>query len=119
MDCVGGFRNNATMKGVALARMFETAQVSQNAVAAAFRCADGYQTTHLIADLLDNDAFLAYELNGLRINRFGHPLRLVAPGAYGYKWTKWIVQIDLLRDFPKGYWETKGLPKRGRVGEVW
>ena len=119
MDCVGGFRNNSTMKGVALAGLFEAARVSQDAVAAAFRCADGYVTTHLIADLIDNDAFLAYEINGQRIDRFGHPLRLVAPGAYGYKWAKWIIQIELLSDFPKGYWEAKGLPKRGRVGEVW
>ncbi|MCH8062024.1 MAG: molybdopterin-dependent oxidoreductase [Chloroflexi bacterium] len=119
MDCVGGFRNNATMKGVTLATLFETAQVSQKAVAAAFRCADGYYTTHLIADLLENDAFVAYELNEMRIDRFGHPLRLVAPGAYGYKWAKWVIQIELLGDFPKGYWESKGLPKRGRVGEIW
>lgn len=119
MDCVGGFRNNSTMKGVMLTTFLNVSAAKGDAVAIAFHCADGYYTTHLISDLLESDAFLAYEINGQQLDRFGFPLRLVAPGTYGYKWAKWIVRMEVLNDFPKGYWENKGLPKRGRVGETW
>ena len=119
MDCVGGFRNNSTMKGVPLAVLFKAAEVTPRAESAVFHCADSYYTAHRVSELLDNDAFLAYEINGQRINKFGYPLRLVAPGTYGYKWAKWVVSIQLVRGWPKGYWEEKGLPKRGKVGDVW
>ena len=81
MDCVGGFRNNSRMKGVQLWRLFQLAGVESKAGAAVFYCADGYYTAHLLSDLVSSDAFMAYEINGEQIDRFGHPLRLAAPGA--------------------------------------
>ena len=119
MDCVGGFRNNTTMRGIDLATMLEAAGVRPEAETAIFRCADGYYTTHRIRDLLETGAFLAYEVNGERIDRFGFPLRLAAPGTYGYKWAKWVVEMELVGGTPKGYWERLGLPTRGRVGDIW
>lgn len=119
MDCVGGFRNNTVMKGVPFAASLEAVVARAEAETAVFHCADGYYTTHAVADLLANDAFLAYEVNGQRIERFGFPLRLAAPGTYGYKWAKWLVRIELVAGFPKGYWEQRGLPRRGKVGDIW
>ena len=119
MDCVGGFRNNSVMKGVPLARLFEIAQLRPEANSAVFRCADGYHTAHLIRDILESNAMMVYEINGERIDKFGFPLRLAAPGTYGYKWPKWVTEIELVKGHPKGYWEEKGLPKRGKVGDIW
>lgn len=119
MDCVGGFRNNSTMRGIPLSQIFRLAQLLPEADSAVFHCADGYHTSHPISDLLKSDALVAYEINGQRISRFGFPLRLVAPGTYGYKWPKWVTKIELVRGFPSGVWEQKGLPKRGKVGDIW
>ena len=119
MDCVGGPRNNWTLKGVSLALLFEAAGKKPEARTAVFHCADDYFTSHSVADLLETDAFMAYETNGERLDKFGFPLRLAAPGTYGYKWPKWVVRIELVTDAPKGYWELKGLPNRGRVGDTW
>lgn len=119
MDCVGGFRNNTTMKGVPLATLFDMAGVSPDANAAVFHCADEYFTALQVSDLLSGNALMVYALNGEHIDRFGYPLRLAAPGMYGYKWAKWIIRIELVEDFPKGYWEKKGLPRRGKVGDIW
>ena len=53
---------------------------------AVFHCADGYFTTHPLADLAETEAFLAYQINGQDTPVHGFPLRLVSPNKYGYKW---------------------------------
>ena len=119
MDCVGGFRNNSVMKGFSLADLLSEAKPEGIAETVVFRCADDYFTTSRISDLEMADALLVYEVNGERLARFGSPLRLAIPGMYGYKWAKWITDIDIVDGFPPGYWEKRGLPRRGRVGDIW
>ena len=119
MDCVGGYRNDTMMKGVSLATILDLVGPRPEAETVVFHCADGYHTTHTVADLLSSDAILAYEVNGEKEDRFGFPLRLAAPGTYGYKWAKWLVRLELVNGFPKGHWEQLGLPKRGRLGDIW
>ena len=97
----------------------KSAGLSPDANAAVFHCADEYITALQVSDLLSGNALMAYALNGKRVDRFGYPLRLAAPGMYGYKWAKWLIRIELVEDFPKGYWEKKGLPRRGKIGDVW
>ncbi len=119
MDCVGGFRNDSVMKGVPFSALIERAGAKPEAHSAVFRCVDGYYTAHRLSDLLESEALLVYEINGKRVEELGFPLRLAVPGTYGYKWAKWVVRIELVEGFPKGHWETRGLPRRGRVGEIW
>ena len=97
MDCVGGFRNNTTMKGVSFRSLLEAVGPTDAAETAVFHCADGYYTTHLIADLLASEAFLAYEVNQQEVSKYGHLLRLVAPSTYGYKWPKWVCGLNWCR----------------------
>ncbi|HIB11564.1 MAG TPA: hypothetical protein EYO17_06525, partial [Dehalococcoidia bacterium] len=84
----------------------------QDADIAVFHCAYGYYTTHPVADLAETEAFLAYEINGQDTPVHGFPLRLVSPNKYGYKWTKWVVRIELASGSPLGYWEQRGLSDR-------
>jgi hypothetical protein len=52
---------------------------------------------------------LAYEMNGETLPRnHGFPLRLVAPGKYGYKWVKWVTHIEVIDYDYKGFWESRG-----------
>ena len=118
LDCVGGSRNNCTMRGVPIADLMHRAGAKEEALTAIFHCADGYFTTHPVRDLLEDRAFMAYATNGVGDRDHGYPLRLVAPGKYGYKWAKWVVRIELVAGSPKGYWEQRGLPDRARVGDV-
>ncbi len=48
----------------------------------------------------------------------GYPLRLAFPGKYGYKWAKWVTDIELVEDSRKGTWESIGLPDRANVGDI-
>ena len=118
MDCVGGSRNNSLMRGLDISDLFDMAKPDENATTAIFYCADGYMTTHPIHDLVETNAFLAYGIYGAEYPKFGFPLRLVAPGKYGYKWAKWVTRIELVMDSPKGYWEQRGLPDRAWVGDI-
>ncbi len=100
------------MRGVSLTALLEPAEPRPDADTAIFHRADGYFTTHPLADLIEADALLAYEINGQEAPVHGFPLRLVAPKKYGYKWAKWVVRIELASGSPLGYWEQRGLPNR-------
>ncbi len=96
LDCVGGLRNIIATRGVSLAAVLDRAEPMPDAATAVFHCADGYFTTHPVKDLIETEAYLAYEINGQETPAHGYPLRLVAPGKYGYKWSKCVVSIELV-----------------------
>ncbi|MEE3142079.1 MAG: molybdopterin-dependent oxidoreductase, partial [Chloroflexota bacterium] len=106
------------MRGVSLAALLEPAEPRPDADTAIFHRADGYFTTHPLADLIETDALLAYEIYGQEAPVHDSPLRLVAPKKYGYKLAKWVVRIELASGSPLGYWEQRGLPNRARVGDI-
>ncbi|MFQ6028708.1 MAG: molybdopterin-dependent oxidoreductase, partial [Dehalococcoidia bacterium] len=83
MDCVGGFRNNSIMEGVPLGAVLESLGVATEARRAVFHCADGYDVALDLADLQEQEAFLAYSVNDQAIPEMGYPLRLAVPGKYG------------------------------------
>ena len=118
LECVGGLQNIIAARGVALAAILDRVEPMTNASTAVFHCADGYFTTHPLKDLLETEAFLAYEINGQETPAHGYPLRLVAPGKYGYKWAKWVVRVELAMGSPMGYWEQRGLPDQAWVGDL-
>ena len=119
MDCVGGFRNNTVMTGVAVSRFGDMAGVSEQARRVVFHCLDGYYVSLEIKDLRDCEAFLASTTNGEELPKFGFPLRLAIPRKYGYQWAKWVNRLEVVTDERKGYWAKLGLPDRGDVGDVW
>jgi DMSO/TMAO reductase YedYZ molybdopterin-dependent catalytic subunit len=58
----------------------------------------------------DHDIIMAYKMNGLVLPpERGFPFELVAESKYGYKWIKWITQIELSNNENYlGYWESRG-----------
>ena len=46
----------------------------------------------------------------------GFPFMLVPQNQYGYKWIKWVTQIDVSNDSSYlGYWESRGYPNNATV----
>jgi len=119
MDCVGGFRNNSVMAGVAVQGLLDQAGISPQARRVVFHCLDGYYVSLEVKDLLEREAFLVHTTNGEKLPKFGYPLRLALPGKYGYQWAKWVHRLEVVTDNRKGYWAGLGLPDRGDVGDVW
>jgi hypothetical protein len=74
-----------------------------------FYAVDGFHSSLTIEDAMADDVLLAYEMNGEPLpEEQGYPLRLVVPGKYGYKWVKWIDQVQVVDYDHKGFWELRG-----------
>ncbi|MEE9593451.1 MAG: molybdopterin-dependent oxidoreductase [Thermoplasmata archaeon] len=118
LDCVGGTRNVVRMRGVSINRILEAVRPNASAKTAVFRCADRYREAAPLPDLRKHGAFLAFAVNEEEIPAMGYPLRLAFPGKYGYRWAKWVTDIELVEDSQKGTWESIGLPDRANVGDI-
>jgi DMSO/TMAO reductase YedYZ molybdopterin-dependent catalytic subunit len=119
MDCVGGFRNNSIMAGVAVQHILDQAGVDPQARRVVFHCLDGYFASLELKDLRESEAFLAHTTNEETLPKFGYPLRLAMPGKYGYQRAKWVHRLEVVTDGRKGYWAELGLSDRGDVGDIW
>ena len=69
----------------------------------------GYTTNLPLADVLGDDALVAFEFDGAPIEPVhGGPVRLVVPHLYFWKSAKWLRQIDFLDHDQPGFWERNG-----------
>jgi DMSO/TMAO reductase YedYZ molybdopterin-dependent catalytic subunit len=74
----------------------------------------GYTTNLPVEDLLDGQAWLAYEYDGEPLRpEHGGPARLLVPHLYLWKSAKWVRGITLLTEDEPGFWETAGYHNYG------
>jgi len=96
--------------GARLADVLEQAGVRDGAWKLAVRGADGFATDLRLDEVrAEPDAFLlAYAMNDEALSAdHGFPVRLTADGRYGYKWCKWLVEIEAVDHDVKGHYEGK------------
>ena len=69
----------------------------------------GYTTNLPLADVLGDDALVAFAYDGAPIEPVhGGPVRLVVPHLYFWKSAKWLRSVDLLDHDQLGFWERNG-----------
>jgi DMSO/TMAO reductase YedYZ molybdopterin-dependent catalytic subunit len=74
----------------------------------------GYTTNLPLADLLDGQAWVAFEYDGSPLDpEHGGPARLLVPHLYLWKSAKWVQGIDLSDDDDPGFWESLGYHNYG------
>lgn len=75
-----------------------------------FHSVDGYTTSLPLSTIIDNKLIMASHSNGLPLpDEMGFPFIIVAEDKQGYKWARWVNQIELTADSNyKGYWESRG-----------
>jgi len=101
----------AEWEGVLVRDLLEMAQPREGASTLLFYSLDGYSTNHKIDYVRRMCVMLALKMNGVILPiEHGYPVRLVAPGMYGYKWAKWVYRVEVLREEKLGYWEKRGYP---------
>jgi DMSO/TMAO reductase YedYZ molybdopterin-dependent catalytic subunit len=116
LTCVDGPSGLANWTGVRLSILLQMAGVNASAVKVVFRCADGFSTDLTVAQANQSDVMICYLMDGVDLpQNQGYPVRLVAPGYFGYKWAKWIVGIELVDYNYLGYWESRGYSDNGRM----
>ncbi|TCO51474.1 DMSO/TMAO reductase YedYZ molybdopterin-dependent catalytic subunit [Kribbella antiqua] len=74
----------------------------------------GYTTNLPLDDLLDGQAWIAYEYDGEPLDpEHGGPARLLVPHLYFWKSAKWVRGLVLSDTEDLGFWETAGYHEYG------
>jgi DMSO/TMAO reductase YedYZ molybdopterin-dependent catalytic subunit len=115
LHCVEGWSAKLLWEGVLVRDLLAEAGVRPEAKAVIFHAADGY-TSALPLDFFEkNDILLGSKMNGVTLlPERGFPFQLVAEDKWGYKWVKWVTQIELSDDVNyRGTWESRGYNNAG------
>lgn len=116
MYCVEGWEVWGVWKGISVAELLNKAKVNPRATHVVFYGIDGYSTAHSIKYLYKYNTILAYDVNGMRIYKEdGFPLRLIAPGLFGYKWAKYVNRLEAVNGSKPGFWEQRGYSDKAIV----
>lgn len=76
--------------------------------------ADGYTTNMPLADCMDEDVILAYELFGQPLPlEHGGPMRLIVPKLYAWKSAKFLRKLVFTAQDQPGFWEVRGYHNHG------
>jgi DMSO/TMAO reductase YedYZ molybdopterin-dependent catalytic subunit len=108
--CVEGWSVTILWEGVLVEDIIEEAGVNPETTTVIFHAYDGYTTSLPLDYIIDNKILMAYKMNNVTLPpERGFPFQLVAESKYGYKWIKWITEIELSdNENYKGYWESRG-----------
>jgi DMSO/TMAO reductase YedYZ molybdopterin-dependent catalytic subunit len=115
--CVEGWNAKILWEGVLVKDLLQDAGLSQNATTVIFHASDGYTTALPLNYLIQNNIMIAFKMNGVVLNpQIGWPFMLVAQSQYGYKWIKWITEIEVSNDTSYlGFWESRGYPNNATI----
>ena len=110
LDCVEGWSVTLLWEGVLVRDILDDVGVAPEAKVVIFRAVDYYSTALPIEYFYENDILLAHTMNGVVLPpERGFPFQLAAESKWGYKWIKWVHEIELSDDVDyKGYWEQQG-----------
>jgi DMSO/TMAO reductase YedYZ molybdopterin-dependent catalytic subunit len=110
LHCVEGWEVTLLWEGVLITDLIEEAGVDPAAKVVIFYAYDGYSTSLPLDYIVDNEILVAHKMNEVVLPpERGFPFQLVAESKLGYKWIKWITEIELSDDVDyRGYWESRG-----------
>jgi DMSO/TMAO reductase YedYZ molybdopterin-dependent catalytic subunit len=110
INCVEGWSVRILWEGVLLKDLLVEAGYDTGALVVILYAQDGYSTSLPLSYIVSNNIMIAYKMNGVVLPpERGFPFQLVAESKYGYKWIKWITQIEVSDDTDyRGYWESRG-----------
>jgi DMSO/TMAO reductase YedYZ molybdopterin-dependent catalytic subunit len=119
LDCVEGWSVTILWEGIPLKGVFDAIGIQPEANTVIFRSYDGYSTSLPLSYIMDNNIILAYKINGVTLPpERGFPFQVVAESKWGYKWAKWVTEIELSDDPNfKGYWEQRGYSNDGSLDQ--
>ncbi|ONI69335.1 sulfite oxidase-like oxidoreductase [Kribbella sp. ALI-6-A] len=99
-------------KGVSLDTLFADVETGADFVMA--HSYGGYTTNLPLEDLLDGQAWIAYEFEGEPLGaEHGGPARLLVPHLYFWKSAKWVRGLALSDSDDLGFWESAGYHEYG------
>lgn len=117
LHCVEGWSVKILWEGFLVKDLLHAAGIDNRTQVVIFRAYDGYSISFPLDYLLNNDILIAYIMNGVTLPpERGYPFELVAESKLGYKWIKWITEIELSDNVNyTGYWESRGYPNNADI----
>jgi len=119
LNCVEGWSVKVLWDGLLVRDIIEEAGPLETGKVLIFKAEDGYTTSLPIEFFYDRDILMAYGMNGVTLDAArGFPFQLVAEMKWGYKWVKWVTEIEISDDTSyKGYWEERGYSNSGDLND--
>jgi DMSO/TMAO reductase YedYZ molybdopterin-dependent catalytic subunit len=117
LNCVEGWSVDILWEGILIKDVLTEVNPTDDAKIVIFHAEDGYTTSLPIQYILENEILMAYKMNNvtLPVER-GFPFQLVAESKWGYKWIKWITEIELsANESYEGYWEQRGYSNTANI----
>jgi DMSO/TMAO reductase YedYZ molybdopterin-dependent catalytic subunit len=117
LNCVEGWSATILWEGIILRDLLLEAKPLPSANTIIFHAYDGYTTAYPIDYIMGHDVLMAYKMNNATIiPARGFPFQLVAEDKWGYKWIKWITEIEFSDDSDyEGFWESRGYSTVGNL----
>ena len=118
--CVTGWHvPDVPWSGVRVADLIDQAAPTADAVGVRFHSFDGtYSVNMTLEQARADDVIVALTMYGDPVTHdHGGPVRIYSGSMYGYKSTKWLSEIEVTSDNEPGYWEDRGYPLDGIIGE--
>ena len=101
-------------EGVSVDALLEHTELDRRAQFAIAFSHEGYTTNLPLADLLNGQAFVAYNFGGKPLApEHGGPARLVVPHLYFWKSAKWVAGLRFVEKDEPGFWESAGYHDHG------
>ena len=116
--CVLDWANQARWRGVPIRDVLRKAGLQTDGTFVVFRDDRDFSSSLSMAYIETGAPILAYEVNGEPLPReHGWPLRVVAPGKWGYKWVKWVTELEVTDRGYEGSYESRGFSLDGDVNK--
>jgi DMSO/TMAO reductase YedYZ molybdopterin-dependent catalytic subunit len=114
LNCVVGWTDKGLWRGVPLRDLIQLARPTAEGTHVLFGDDGDFSSSLSLEYVLAGKPILAYELNGQELPRIhGWPLRVVAPDKWGYKWVKWVTEIEITDRGYEGNYERMGFSLDG------
>ena len=119
LNCVEGWSATVLWEGLLVRDLIAESGPLTNARVVIFHAYDGYTTSFPLDYIMNNDIIMAYKMNEIALpTERGAPFQLVAESKWGYKWIRWITEIELSDDVNyRGYWESRGYSDDANLDE--
>jgi DMSO/TMAO reductase YedYZ molybdopterin-dependent catalytic subunit len=117
LSCVDGWTITPSWEGMLVRDIIKEAQPLSSVKVIIFKCYDGDSTSYPIDYVMNYDMIMAYKMDGAVLpDGNGFPFQVVAEDKWGYKWAKWVTEIELSDDENYlGYWESMGYNNDGFI----
>ena len=116
LACVLGWADYRQWRGVALRDVLALAEPRGRFVT--IRDDRNYAASLEMEYVLSGRPILAWEAGGATLPReHGWPLRVVAPDKWGYKWVKWVTEIEVHDRGHEGTYEESGFSLDGDLSK--